>query len=58
MLTRPFDALVSGLNGDSLSRVGSAALDSITSGFGWAYLLVSLGFLVFLVFPACSRYGR
>ncbi|QUH03792.1 BCCT family transporter [Saccharopolyspora erythraea] len=44
--------------GDSLSRVGSAALDGITRGFGWAYLLVSLGFLVFLVVLACSRYGR
>jgi choline/carnitine/betaine transport len=44
--------------GDSLSRVGSAALDGITRGFGWAYLLVSLGFLVFLAFLACSRYGR
>lgn len=44
--------------GDSLSRVGSAALDGITRGYGWAYLLVSLGFLVFLVFLACSRYGR
>ncbi|MEV4644862.1 BCCT family transporter [Saccharopolyspora sp. NPDC049357] len=44
--------------GDSLSRVGSAALDGITRSFGWAYLLVSLGFLIFLVFLACSRYGR
>lgn len=44
--------------GDSLSRVGSAALDGITRGFGWAYLVVSLGFLVFLVFLSCSRYGR
>ncbi|MEV4730263.1 BCCT family transporter [Saccharopolyspora sp. NPDC049426] len=43
--------------GDSLSRVGSAALDGITRGFGWAYLLVSLGFLAFLAFLACSRYG-
>ncbi|MHA6800245.1 BCCT family transporter [Bounagaea algeriensis] len=44
--------------GDTLSRVGAAALDGITGGFGWAYLLVSLGFLAFLVFLACSRYGR
>ncbi|GAA0527310.1 BCCT family transporter [Saccharopolyspora subtropica] len=44
--------------GDSLSQAGSAALDAITRGFGWAYLLVSFGFLVFLVFLACSRYGR
>ncbi|GAB2742130.1 BCCT family transporter [Salinifilum aidingensis] len=44
--------------GDTLSRVGSAALGGITSGFGWAYLLVSLGFLAFLLFLACSRYGR
>ncbi|ALE73346.1 glycine/betaine ABC transporter permease [Pseudonocardia sp. EC080610-09] len=44
--------------GESLSRAGSAALDGITRGFGWAYLLVSLGFLVFLLFLACSRFGR
>lgn len=44
--------------GDSLAQVGSAALDGITRGFGWAYLLTSLGFLGFLVFLAASRFGR
>jgi glycine betaine transporter len=43
---------------DSLNAAGAAALDGITRSFGWAYLLVSLGFLVFLAFLACSRYGR
>lgn len=43
--------------GDSLAFVGSAALDSITRGFGWAYLLAALGFLGFLVFLAASRFG-
>ena len=29
---------------DSLNAAGAAALDGITRSFGWAYLLVSLGF--------------
>lgn len=44
--------------GDSLALAGSAALDSITRGLGWAYLLTALGFLGFLVFLAASRFGR
>jgi glycine betaine transporter len=42
---------------DSLNAAGAAALDGITRTFGRAYLLVSLGFLVFLAYLACSRYG-
>ncbi|MBB3664267.1 MULTISPECIES: BCCT family transporter [Prauserella salsuginis group] len=43
---------------DSLAVAGATALDGITRGLGWAYLAASLGFLVFLLVLACSRYGR
>ncbi|WP_017588919.1 BCCT family transporter [Nocardiopsis ganjiahuensis] len=36
----------------------SAALNWITSGFGWAYLLLPLLLLALLGGLACSRYGR
>lgn len=42
---------------DSLTEVASSAMSGLTAGFGWIYLLVSLGMLAFLVFLACSRYG-
>lgn len=38
--------------------VMSVALDHITRGFGWAYLLLPLILLAFLLFLAFSRFGR
>ena len=38
--------------------VMSTALDRITTGFGWVYLLLPLLLLAFLGVLACSRFGR
>lgn len=46
------------LSTDSLSTAGDAALSWVTTTIGWAYLVVSLALLAFLVFLGCSRYGR
>ncbi|WP_116113289.1 BCCT family transporter [Amycolatopsis ruanii] len=43
---------------ENLTTVSSMALDWLTGGFGWAYLVVSLAMLLFLVYLACSRHGR
>ncbi len=43
---------------ENLSAVFSAVLDYVISTFGWVYLLAVVGFLVFVVYLAFSRYGR
>lgn len=42
---------------DNLSSVTAASLDWVTGSFGWLYLVVSLGILIFLVFLAFSPFG-
>jgi glycine betaine transporter len=42
---------------ENLSAVTSSSLNWLTSTFGWTYLLVTLGILVFLVFLAFSPAG-
>ena len=42
---------------DNLTAVTNSSLNWLTASFGWAYLVVTLGILVFLVFLAFSPYG-
>ncbi|MEN4473393.1 BCCT family transporter [Mycolicibacterium cosmeticum] len=42
---------------DNLNKVTTASLNWVTGSFGWLYLVVTLGLLVFLVFLAFSPYG-
>ncbi len=42
---------------DNLNKVTTASLNWVTGSFGWLYLVVTLGILVFLVFLAFSPYG-
>jgi len=41
----------------NLNRVTAASLNWVTSSFGWSYLVVTLGILIFLVFLAFSPAG-
>ncbi|MDA2806103.1 BCCT family transporter [Nocardiopsis suaedae] len=43
---------------ENLNSVTESSLNWVTSSFGWSYLLVTLGILVFLVFLAFSPAGR
>ncbi|MEW2400753.1 BCCT family transporter [Streptomyces sp. NPDC046862] len=42
---------------DSLTKVTNSSLNWVTKSFGWAYLVVTLGLLIFLVFLAFSPAG-
>ena len=42
---------------DNLNNVTTASLNWVTGSFGWLYLVVTLGILVFLVFLAFSPFG-
>jgi glycine betaine transporter len=42
---------------ENLGEVTTSSLNWLTASFGWAYLVVTLGLLVFLVFLALSPYG-
>jgi glycine betaine transporter len=42
---------------ENLGEVTTSSLNWLTASFGWAYLVVTLGLLVFLVFLAVSPYG-
>ena len=42
---------------DNLNKVTSASLNWVTATFGWTYLVVTLGILIFLVFLAFSPAG-
>jgi glycine betaine transporter len=42
---------------DNLSKVTTSSLNWLTATFGWTYLLVTLGILIFLVFLAFSPAG-
>ncbi|MGY1643250.1 BCCT family transporter [Geodermatophilus sp. SYSU D00703] len=42
---------------DNLATVTTSSLNWLTSTFGWTYLVVTLGLLVFLVFLAFSPFG-
>ncbi|WP_082570362.1 BCCT family transporter [Mycobacterium sp. Root135] len=42
---------------ENLSTVTTASLNWVTGTFGWLYLVVSLGILIFLVFLAFSPFG-
>ena len=39
---------------ENLNKVTTASLNWVTGSFGWLYLLVTLGILVFLIFLAFS----
>ncbi len=43
---------------DNLNQVTTASLNWVTGSFGWLYLVVTLGILVFLVFLAFSPHGN
>ena len=43
---------------ENLSKVTTASLNWVTGSFGWLYLVVTLGILVFLAFLACSPVGK
>ncbi|WP_149830811.1 BCCT family transporter [Streptomyces tailanensis] len=43
---------------DSLTEVTNSSLNWVTKSFGWAYLVLTLALLVFLVFLAFSPYGN
>jgi choline-glycine betaine transporter len=43
---------------ENLNKVTTASLNWVTGSFGWLYLLVTLGILVFLIFLAFSRSGN
>jgi glycine betaine transporter len=43
---------------DSVSTASNSALNWVTETLGWSYLVISLALLAFLIFLACSRYGR
>ena len=43
---------------ENLNKVTTASLNWVTGSFGWAYLVVSLGILIFLVFLAFSPTGN
>ena len=42
---------------DNLNKVTTASLNWVTGTFGWTYLVVTLGILIFLVFLAFSPFG-
>lgn len=42
---------------DNLNSVTTDSLNWLTSSFGWAYLVITLAILIFLVFLAFSPYG-
>ncbi len=42
----------------SMEAFNAAAMPVITGAFGWVYLIATTLFIVFLVFLACSRFGR
>lgn len=42
---------------ENLNAVTTASLNWVTGSFGWLYLVVTLGILIFLVFLAFSPYG-
>lgn len=43
---------------ESVERVAGAVLDATATRFGWLYLLVTTGFVLFTLFLAVSRFGR
>jgi choline/carnitine/betaine transport len=43
---------------ENLNKVTSASLNWVTGSFGWLYLVITLGILVFLVFLAFTPYGN
>ena len=46
------------LGTDSLASVMGSVLDWVITNFGWAFVLIALGALVFCIFVAISPYGR
>jgi glycine betaine transporter len=43
---------------DNLNKVTTESLNWLTASFGWAYLVITLGLLIFLVFLAFSPFGE
>jgi len=41
----------------NLARRATAALDYVMTSFGWVYIISTFGFLIFVLYLACSRYG-
>jgi len=42
----------------NLATVATATLDYVTATFGWVYIIASFCFLAFVLYLACSRYGK
>lgn len=42
----------------SMEAFNAAAMSAITGAFGWVYLIATTLFIVFLIFLACSRFGK
>lgn len=42
----------------NLAKISSSTLDFMVEKFGWFYLIVAFGFLVFSLFLAFSKYGK
>ncbi|MGI8740786.1 MAG: BCCT family transporter [Gammaproteobacteria bacterium] len=41
----------------NLAAVATAALDYVMTSFGWVYIISTFGFLIFVLYLACGRYG-
>ena len=46
------------LSPDSLGAIMTSAMNSVSSGIGWIYLVVPFAAIVMLVWFASSRFGR
>ena len=46
------------LDSDGMTTGTGEALQWLTSNFGWMFVLVSAGFLIFSVYLAATRYGN
>jgi glycine betaine transporter len=43
---------------ENLATVATATLDYVIATFGWVYIIASFCFLAFVLYLACSRYGK
>jgi glycine betaine transporter len=43
---------------NNLASVTTAILEYIIATFGWVYIIATFGFLAFVIYLACSRFGR
>jgi glycine betaine transporter len=43
---------------DLFAKAATRVLEATTTNFGWFYLIVTFGFLIFCIFLAFSKYGH